>query len=78
MERIPYYPLMVEALKHAVPRPTDPTWGQTQGTIGTAVNAALQRGGDAKKELTQAARTVYQLVQRMGFHPERTGPAPGL
>jgi multiple sugar transport system substrate-binding protein len=78
VEKIPYYPLMVEALRHAVPRPTDPTWGQTQAAIGTAVNAALQRGQDAKKELTQAARTVYQLVQRMGFHPEKTGPAPSL
>jgi hypothetical protein len=67
---------MVDALKNAVPRPTDPTWGQTQGSIGAAVNAALQPGGDAKKELTQAAQTVYQLVQRMGYHPEKTGPAP--
>ncbi|MGH2368576.1 MAG: extracellular solute-binding protein, partial [Chloroflexota bacterium] len=76
VEQIPYYPLMIDALQNAVPRPTDPTWGQTQGAIGTAVNAALQPGGSALSELTEAARTVYQVVQRMGFHPEETGPPP--
>ncbi|MDE3074470.1 MAG: extracellular solute-binding protein [Chloroflexota bacterium] len=73
---IPYYPLLIEALKNATPRPTDPTWGQVQGSVGTAVNTALQPAGDPKKELTKAAQSVYTLVQRMGFHPEKTGPAP--
>ena len=77
VEKFPYYPLTIEALKNAVPRPTDPTWGQTQGTIGTAVNASLQAGGDPKAEFLKAAESIYKLAQQMGFQPERTGPPPG-
>ena len=76
VEKMPYYPLMIAALKEAIPRPTDPAWGETQSAMGTAVSAALQPGGDAKVELTKAAQKVYQLVQRMGYNPEKTGPEP--
>ena len=76
VEKYPYYPLMIKALKDAVPRPTDPTWGETQGAIGTAVNASLQPNAEPKKEFVKAARSVYQLMQRVGHHPEKTGPAP--
>ncbi len=75
VKKIPYYPLMIEALKHAVPRPTDPSWGSTQGMIGRAVSASLA-GADPRQEFTKAAKSVYDLVQRLGFHPEKTGPPP--
>jgi multiple sugar transport system substrate-binding protein len=74
--KFPYYPLMIAALEGAVPRPKDPTWGPTQGLIGNAVNAALQPGQDAKSALVEAAREVYNLVQRQGFTPEATGDKP--
>lgn len=74
VKRIPYYPLMIDALKNAVARPTDPTWGETQTIIGTAVSKALT--GDPAAEFLQAAQSVYDLAQRSGFTPQKTGPRP--
>jgi len=73
--KIPYYPLLIQALELAFRKPNDPFWPATQDFIGIAVGNALV-GKDAASELTMAARKAYAQVQKFGYSPQDTASSP--
>lgn len=75
VEKIPYYPLLIKALKLAFRKPNDPSWPACQDLMGVAIGNALI-GKDAEDELTMAARKAYLEVKKFGYSPEKTGPSP--
>ncbi len=75
IKALPFYPLLLEALKSVAMRGEDTTWVQVQNKVAIAFNKVLL-GAPTDQTLKGAADEVYDLAKNAGYHPEQSGPRP--
>lgn len=72
----PWTPVLLKALENSHGRPRILNWMEVQHTIATGFNDVLLGEIDPEKGLNKIAAKVYEEMQRVGYHPEKTGPKP--
>jgi len=76
VEKQPWTPVLLKALENSYGRPRILNWMEVQHIIATGLNDILLGKMDPEKGLNKIAAEVYDAMQRVGYHPEKTGPRP--
>jgi multiple sugar transport system substrate-binding protein len=75
VKAFPFYPIAMEALGQSCIRGSDRSWSAVQLLAATGLSKILT-GEDPKKTLYETSDQIFNEVQKAGYHPEKTGPAP--
>jgi len=75
IEKYPFYPLLVEAMKNVGARGVDRAWTDVQRIMAIGFNDILM-GAPVEKTLRETAGKVFDAGKQAGYTPEKSGPRP--